>query len=1041
MTGPGLPLQRDPSRDRISSAEFAVLTQRAAMRNASGGFEGEVNSSEDRQSRFANNIFRVASPSPQITAQSASYLPESNSASPSFAFQSAPTRDQRVSRPRHFNRGFGNGLGFGGLDANMPSQIPRNPQDTAATSRQHQARVRYMQRTLASDPNVILPRAPGPSTQLVAVGPPLTGRDTMTTTTLPSVLNPISRQPMMTYKQGLQAIFAETGSLLFRLTQLEPRPVSVVLKDPFGSPITVSEGLILTKETDIKAVVTLIQELLDEACAKEPTHDGSRLLVKVVEIRVGVTDGTQGYPPLQGARVGGERGKWAKWIKWTTRSDMETYWEAFRIMLQTQGAPKKGSTVAVAKPIFKVTTVRQENNEGQFSGGHEFYNVSDNVPLPAVVQPYGRGRDGGEAGFDSVDGGADTSSEISGGSAALISDTASQTVLSEGLYRLQLFDGASSNRDSRDGGSSNNSGQAPAPETSAPKEKTKSVDPTKTWEYYQRLGGDPKNWGLVDFSRVPFKVDPDKLPPLIPDPFLTPGNLDRVRNVWHDNGTEGSPTQKASDGLVPYHYIEAAWRALAAENHEKAISFEDDDVFFPNADIVLPTQNELLNARLAGHSKQKPKSTSNNTDAGTFFNGYCAPDNSQSHLSGIPGYDIAARGGNGSAQQTGLNSPFGGYAVPGGNGNLFGFAGFEIPSYDDARDKEKHADGQYTYPSPAYANKSPVATLATTSASRGSPLTRASSMNVHAAPFPGINPAQLDQGTNISMPSPYLQSHSGNHPAPYTRSGPYMTSQTRSTTPILHLPPPSMAGNQGVSIKENNSSFALHVPEFKPSFGNQASYPQQGSSTALMRSPEPMYGRNSSPEKSIFANVGATALPPFGCPDTVMPFNTTGHPERRASPNKPSGKKKKHHSQRSGSPDKLTAAEAATRRIHSPDKSATQYGFGDGAQYVQNIGTGSSMLQYPSLDSNTQQGHNSSFGQQYTQNAHSFDSNFQGSSQDAVNNGGQGTMQAGVQGHTGGSHVADQIGGQSQGGGQAGHARGRSWIYRGGKMPKQEFSF
>ena len=111
--------QRQPEiRDRIPSSEFATLTERAARRNASSGFEqSKVNPYEGRQTRFPHDTFSIDSPSPQMVAQYNTY-----------ELQSIPTYDPsthdltlshatRAARPGNFERVLGYEFG---LDANMP---------------------------------------------------------------------------------------------------------------------------------------------------------------------------------------------------------------------------------------------------------------------------------------------------------------------------------------------------------------------------------------------------------------------------------------------------------------------------------------------------------------------------------------------------------------------------------------------------------------------------------------------------------------------------------------------------------------------------------------------------------------------------------------------------------------------------------------------------------------------------------------------------------------------------------------------------------
>lgn len=109
------------ARDQISSSNFAVLAERAARRNGSGGFEhSKVNTSEsrqDHQGHLPHDIFGITSPSPQRATQYATYNLNSTSASPTFDLQPTQTRPERAPRLGNFDRGLGYGLG---LDSNMP---------------------------------------------------------------------------------------------------------------------------------------------------------------------------------------------------------------------------------------------------------------------------------------------------------------------------------------------------------------------------------------------------------------------------------------------------------------------------------------------------------------------------------------------------------------------------------------------------------------------------------------------------------------------------------------------------------------------------------------------------------------------------------------------------------------------------------------------------------------------------------------------------------------------------------------------------------
>ena len=984
----------DPARRQrnLSPQDISILAQRAGRRNASqGSFESNVNSSEAHESHLPQNVFGIQrTPSPLVVTQYHTQRSPASAEIPSaFALAHPHSREVRTARARDLNRGLGYGLG---LDSNMPSQLPRNLQEAAAAARHHASRVRAMQRDLASDPNVMVPQTPRSSSQLTAAGPPLTGHDTTSANTLPSVLNPFYRQPMMNYKQGLQAIINETGTLLFRLTQLEPMPVSVVFYDDGNRSIGISEGLVLTKETDLKALVTFTQELLDEQCEDSAGHDGGRLIIKIIEIRNGTKETKQGYPALKGECIRGQRGESASWVRWITGGDMEMYWKAYRIELQTQ-VPQPGSKLPVVKPIFKVRTVRQvlDLNE-YYRGGHEFIEDPTVEPTPSTAWNDNRARaDGGVA--------LEAAREASGDRFPSLSHVFGQ---------LQFGgDAAASSTGSANSGSSSNG--CDAPESSAPKIKTKPIDPTRNWGYYQRMGGDPRMHRLYDLSHVPFEVE--DFPKPNPGPFITPDIIVHMQDGWNDDETQGSLTPKASDGPVqtPYSAAEKAWREKAAREFEAAISFEDDDSFFPNYDTQIPDARKILTSRLMGQQKQlNPKVKGKETEANNFFNGYCAPNGSQDHLT-VFGLNSLNYGGKGQAEETDTNDLFtGSNAVDGGHGQI-GVSSSEAESYD-GKGKAKQADDNSLYGSyvaressqdhlvPSYGGtfknsnmlQPPMATATTTLASNAkSPHAKVSSMNVHA---PDFNYQQITDQSNVNTLSPYLQSLAGPQPS-YTQPNAYghMLSQGRSCTPITQAPSPTMVCNQVSSIQKNNSSATMFSSDYRPNFGNQTFYPQQGSSS-ILHPPNHPYAPNPS----------VSPVPKYGSPPKM--FNAGAY----SIPTHSGSQQGRSRDQRSRSPQKVVprqnAVPAATLRHPSPGKLDTQQGFVSDFQYGQNA-IPAQMPSYPSpKKTNARQGLGSGF--QYGQSEQlNFNFDFHLPSQGSAQNGGQGLMM-------GGGQVCDFSGGE-----------------------------
>lgn len=427
---------------------------------------------------------------------------------PTFALAPAHSGRLHVARSKQIDRVLGHEFG---LDSNMPSQIPRNPQEAAATAARHAQRVRSMQYTLAADPNIMVHQASGSSTQLTAAGPPLT----QGSATLPSVLTPYSRTSLMNYKDALQAIIVETGPLhmLLRLQLLEPAPVTVLMYDDMNRSLGVSEDLVLTKETDLTALVCLTQELLDITLTHLPGHDGQRFVIQAMDVRNGSDEMKAGHPPLKGECRGGDKVKSAAWVRWIVGGEMEQYWQALRIELQ-MGAPQPGDKKPVVKPIFRVKTVRQiaESDGSYLQDGHEFIDISTLKPTSGAVQDVEVGRE-----FDDDDNG-NHNPEIgsNGGQNANLSQNAGQRQYSGGEATLTSSgpadtgsrnsggnrginktnfggDAAASTPGSTNDSFSNNtnSGKAPEPSQAKEKSKTKAVDPTRNWGYYQRMGGDP----------------------------------------------------------------------------------------------------------------------------------------------------------------------------------------------------------------------------------------------------------------------------------------------------------------------------------------------------------------------------------------------------------------------------------------------------------------------------------------------------------------------------------------------------------------------
>jgi hypothetical protein len=327
--------QNPQGRQRtLSPADIGLLTERAGRRNASRELNAAQRSSSGiPESHLPQNASDLKNASSPLALTQYPQQASHSQADVAFAPSPTPPHSLRISRTKLVDRGLGYELG---LNSNMPSQLPRNPQEAAYAARHHAQRVRNMQLNLAADPNIMVPQASSP-TQLTAAGPPLTGHDTTSTATLPSVLTPYSRTPLMTYAQALQAIITETGSLqmLLRLELLEPALVTVLVYDDIGRSLGVSEDLVLDKKTDLKTLINSTQELLNDMKASHPAlKDGDRFIITHIEVRNGSEEMKAGHPALKGEPRGGEKGKSASFVRWICNGDMEMYWKVYRIVLQ-----------------------------------------------------------------------------------------------------------------------------------------------------------------------------------------------------------------------------------------------------------------------------------------------------------------------------------------------------------------------------------------------------------------------------------------------------------------------------------------------------------------------------------------------------------------------------------------------------------------------------------------------------------------------------------------------------------------------------------
>ena len=998
---------RAPRPRTLSPADIGLLAEQAGRRNASRELKlQKMNASDTLQLHLTQNSLGTHNTSSPLAI---SHYPQQNYQSEAITYTPNPksTRDLHVSR----QRAIGGGLGYEfGLSSNMPSQLPRKtPQEAAVAARIHAERVKAMQSNLAADPN-IMAQAPESAAQLPAQGPPLTGHHTTSTTTLPSVLQPYSRPPTMTYAQATQAIFAETGPLkmLLRLELLEPAPVTVLLYDDANRPLGVSEDLVLTKTTDLKALVTTLQDLLDAEISSTPGKDGGRFLLTHIEVRNGSEEMRNGHPALKGECRGGDKVNSAVAIRWITNGDMEMYWKVYRIVLQTQ-APQPSDKVPVVKPIFRVKTVRQVmDSSGARREGHDFVEVLTMIAGSGVGAVKEGDRGGDEGGQDS----GDTSSESSSkGGVALFSvgrgsftSTAGwdgqNTSSSEGGHASKTSGGtnqpsfggdaaastpgSTNNGFSNYGGGSNTGGNDP--KSNENKGKAKPVDPTRNWGYYQRMGGNPENHKKYDLSHVPFEVKDFPIPKIIVNPALEQEIVARIQSEgWNHETPRGSnPEASSAPAPVVYSAEEQAWRDKAAEEFERAISFEDDDSFFPNYDTQVPDAHKTVASRLVGSQQQNAKEKCKETESNDFFSGHCAPDGSQDHLimGGVNSPKPPMAGTpDGNAMYSGYTTLQGGPGDMGGVGTIGSGMDGHGRNQGQAKRSDNNPQGNHSGLDPSQVRIDRIMSryagaFTNTPVNTKSPLAKASSMNVHAPEY----------RSNSTTLSPYLQSLAGPSPS-YTQAHSYGQVQRSNS----FVPTAAMDRHDGFitfsqpnvqhQYLQNSTSIQAHPS----SSSGQNSQAKQYAINASAIGPVPQWKLGAYLNRNDMFNNSSGASSPEKAIQNVT--NVISRPQ---SPERQNSRQGRGPSPRRRSPEKFNAqgyGGVPLLRHPSPEKHNTQQGQAWSSQYGQGGGAGQ-MAGYPHFSEP-----NFEPGFKYGQNSqYDFNFDFQPYGQRSDHHGGHGPL-------------------------------------------------
>jgi hypothetical protein len=491
-----------------------------------------------------------------------------------------------------------------------------------------------------------------------------------------------------------------------------------------------------------------------------------------------------------------------------------------------------------------------------------------------------------------------------------------------------------SNDKKNDGSGSN------APESSQAKDKTEAVEPTRNWGYYQRMGGDPRMHKLFPLDHVPFDVKDFPAPKIVFDSAVEQNIIARIQaQGWNFEEPRDLATPKASSGPTQpvYSATEKAWRDKAADEFERAISFEDDDSFFPNYDTQITDARKIVASRLIGGHQQSAKGKSKESTA----------NNDMSALGGV-GLGLASHVGKGKTKQTGNTSLHGGL--------------------DPSQARIDRIVSRYasTFNNPNM--QSPMAS-ATSTPNTKSPLVK---MNVHA---PDFNYQQLiDRSSNNSL-SPYLQSLVGPQPS-YTQPNPIGHIQTTFSANPDHYDCFTTFSQPNLPPQQSNSSIR-NSPE-----------KEYAVNTSITPVPQFNFAQNPMFNNSMYSNSSGASSP-----EKAM-FAGSGGGSRLQSPDRQYAQEGRYHGQRRRSPDKFNPAGhggVPILRYPSPDKRNTQQGQTWGFQYSQDTSAGQMPCYHPFNESATQQGSEPGF--QYGQNAQfNFDFDSQPHGQGSGHDGGQGPM-------------------------------------------------
>jgi hypothetical protein len=344
----------------------------------------------------------------------------------------------------------------------------------------------------------------------------------------PSVLDPVTRAVIpFTYEEATSALHDMYFAKIQAYGLLERRTIDVVIYDTKGGTPSCHKAEI-TPRLDLQTLIKVLQAKVDRR-QSEPAHqDKGRLLVKKVEIRCGTTAMDVLFPSLKGEVMDTKLlGVSAEWVSWECNGGpLDNYWRHYRSFMLSRSS--------IVTPILKVQTTSCRADD-PMEGGHIFKgptieyhrarrNSSGKMPHRISVEQKPADNGAFKPGEDVVD---------------------EQPVEDDDLS-------VESDDDS--------------------KEKTKS------WSYYQKLGGDPEMHKLHNFDHVYFVPKPEvEHRDYVEGETLVFDEQAMVGDLIHEVKEELN-TEKVSE-----EEIARITRYRTEFEAARSFDLDDDKVYFPAA--------------------------------------------------------------------------------------------------------------------------------------------------------------------------------------------------------------------------------------------------------------------------------------------------------------------------------------------------------------------------------------------------------------------------------------------------------------------------